>query len=387
MPTSFACGRADNMPLNPNSSIAGGSKPAHFDPISSLAQMSQQLTNSVSSLNGQPGNASGMMPFNSHPMMMGPGEMGMSGMGDGPMPNMGPMDGPCNMPMGMGMQYPNMQNSPQGMINTTSAMSISPKLCNPMGGPGHMGPFPTPLGPRMQRPSFPPGQNPYNGANIQVKASAPNTIQYLPARPQVSSSNPRAPPSLDFLHRFANPLNNIDGKMAGQNPSLNFPGYIPPGPMGGMSMGPGPMEGMGDMGPMMGMPGGIMSQGMVMRGMRPQGNMMRMPHMGNAFNGPANGPDQMFPGPNMGQGANPQMFVAGSKSSPMGLGAPDASQPLPPSMGQASNFKSSPFVGPTTADPNYAQQFHNFQQQLYATTSTRSQIGQGMPPNQYFVPK
>ena len=41
-------------------------------------------------------------------------------------------------------------------------------------------------------------------------------------------------------------------------------------------------------------------------------------------------------------------------------------------------FKSSPFMGPTTADPNYAQQFHNFQQQLYAT-NTRSQMN-NQPP-------
>merc|ERR1712071_43071 len=41
--------------------------------------------------------------------------------------------------------------------------------------------------------------------------------------------------------------------------------------------------------------------------------------------------------------------------------------------GSGPGFKSSPFLGPTTADPNYAQQFHNFQQQLYAT-NTRSQM-------------
>ncbi|CAH0562176.1 unnamed protein product [Brassicogethes aeneus] len=94
---------------------------------------------------------------------------------------------------------------------------------------------------------------------------------------------------------------------------------------------------------------------------------------------------QQGPGGPMGN-PNAQMFVGGPKGSPMGGpmggGAPDASQPLPPSMGQNNSFKNSPFVGPTTADPNYAQQFHNFQQQLYAT-STRSQMGgggQGMGP-------
>lgn len=60
-------------------------------------------------------------------------------------------------------------------------------------------------------------------------------------------------------------------------------------------------------------------------------------------------------------------------------------------------FKQSQFVGPTTADPNYAQQYLNFQQQLYST-NTRTQLSNqpGMPgsglippnPNQpFFVPK
>lgn len=97
---------------------------------------------------------------------------------------------------------------------------------------------------------------------------------------------------------------------------------------------------------------------------------------------------------------NAQMFVGGPKGSPMGgmgMGGPppDAGQPLPPSMSQNNSFKSSPFVGPTTADPNYAQQFHNFQQQLYAT-GTRNPMGgppmgpgppPGHPQQAYFNPK
>jgi hypothetical protein len=39
------------------------------------------------------------------------------------------------------------------------------------------------------------------------------------------------------------------------------------------------------------------------------------------------------------------------------------------------NRQSSPFMVPTTSDPHYAQQFHNFQQQLYAT-NTRGVQGQ-----------
>lgn len=55
--SNYGCSvRSDNVPLNPNSTstMSGNPKVSHFDPISSLAQMSQQLTNSVASnLNGQ----------------------------------------------------------------------------------------------------------------------------------------------------------------------------------------------------------------------------------------------------------------------------------------------------------------------------------------------
>ena len=36
--------------------------------------------------------------------------------------------------------------------------------------------------------------------------------------------------------------------------------------------------------------------------------------------------------------------------------------------------------GPTTNDPNYAQEFHNFQQQLYATNTNRNSSRGGGPP-------
>lgn len=115
----------------------------------------------------------------------------------------------------------------------------------------------------------------YNGANIQVKASAPNTIQYLPARPQMGNNNPRGPPSVEFLQRYTNPMNSMEGnKMGGMGfyPNCNQMGPNSGGPpgndmrMGGMNhphmermmdggMGPGgqdgmgPMDGMGNMGP------------------------------------------------------------------------------------------------------------------------------------------
>lgn len=391
----YGCPRADNVPLNPNctSSMSGNPKVSHFDPISSLAQMSQQLTNSVaSSLNGQGNQGGGMMNFGSpsmHMMDMG----GCHGLGD--------LDqGPGNM-LGIPMQGPPHPhvfhtNSPMGP-GGGPIRSLSPKL--PGAFVNHM-----PM-PRMMGRPPPPGPNPYNGANVQVKPNAPNTIQYMPAKSQMGNApSPRGPPSLDFLQRVANPLSNLDSKMPSQNlqyfpncgPGGSMPGPGGPGPGGMPVPGPphmhhmdGPMTAEGTMNPMMAggpmgnnagpmMGGGMGMLGGMMPMMRPAmrpgpgpgpGGMMRMPQMG--FNGP-NGPvpDGIF-------NPNAQMFVSGPKGSPMGLGAPDASQPLPPSMGQSNSFKNSNFVGPLTADPNYAQQYHNFQQQLYAT-STRSQMG-GQP--------
>lgn len=441
--SNYGCSvRSDNVPLNPNSTstMSGNPKVSHFDPISSLAQMSQQLTNSVAStLNGQGQNQpGGMMNFPS-PMHMGVMD---------PMCHIPEMEGnpnPCSMMMPMhGPNHPHQYHpgNPSGGSPMGAVRSLSPKMGPgpPPGGVYPQGPMAIP--PRMMGRL--PGCNPYNGANIQVKPSAPNTIQYLPAKPQMTNHGnpPRGPPSLDFLQRFANPMmNNMDGKMPGYfgpggggPPNNGHMGGAPPPPhhhmgegppqmggdgppvMGGMP-GPGMMNGgmvpppgaqmgpgmpMGPQGPMGGPPMGMGP--MVRGGMRPPGGMnmmpVRMPQMG--FNGPANGgmpPGDvgMFP-PNQPQG----MYVSGPKSSPMGgMGQPDASQPLPPSIGQSSTFKNSPFVGPTTTDPNYAQQFHNFQQQLYATT-TRSQLnsgamgpggpgGPGPPPPQqqqpYFVPK
>lgn len=91
-------------------------------------------------------------------------------------------------------------------------MNLSPKMSGgPMGGPmGPMGPDASMMGPRMGGPGKMP---PFNGANVQVKASAPNTIQYLPTRPQMPcNTGPRGPPSLDFLQRVTNPMQMDGGK-------------------------------------------------------------------------------------------------------------------------------------------------------------------------------
>ncbi|XP_063219698.1 protein BCL9 homolog [Bacillus rossius redtenbacheri] len=458
----FSCVRSENLPLNPNSGsgIICNGKPAHFDPITSMAQMSQQLANSVAnSPNGQSsglmtgiGNASGvggMIPFSS-----GMHQLQMNEMGNCPgLPD--PQTGPSNF-VGMQMQTAPHSYSPNsnmgvgivpqcsGGVNTTPSSNqpnvhtnspVSPKPGNMMMGlVSSHNPASYPGSSVPQRMlGRPPAPNPYSGANIQVKASAPNTIQYLPAKPQSGNSGPRGPPSLDFLQRFASPLPNLDTKvpshnlqyfpnggppntpsMASMNMSLNRPNCVVSGmnpQLGGMGPNCGPaghmaMNGsmMGPNSPMVNMnismstnmgmgpgPGTGPSLAQMRGGLRPSG-MMRMQPMGGSLFGIPTGPgqpvDQIFsPGPN--NAPNSQMFVPGPKSSPLSLGgAPDASQPLPPSMGQSNSFKNSPFIGPTTADPNYAQQFHNFQQQLYAT-NTRSQVNNpSMGQNQsFFIPK
>ena len=91
-----------------------------------------------------------------------------------------------------------------------------------------------------------------SGTFATVKASAPNTIQYLPSRPPHSQAGPRGPPSLEFLQRFANP--GMDKNMG---PMGMGPGG-PIGPNGPMTSMNGPPMGMN--GPMMG-PGGPMGMG------------------------------------------------------------------------------------------------------------------------------
>lgn len=190
------------------------------------------------------------------------------------------------------------------------------------------------------------------GANVQVKLGAPNTIQYLPARPQNPVvAPPHRAPSLDFLQRFATPLTNLDAKVPTQNLQ-----YFPPS---------GPPQ---RAGPVMMMRGGPAGAGVYAgaRGLPPM----------DAYAGGPNGPQHGMP-----VGA---MFQGGKGLRPAspggGPGGEVVSQPLPPTVGQTFSYKQSPFYGPTTADPNYAVQFHNFQQQLYAT-NTRSQGGAASGPS------
>ncbi|KOC65259.1 Protein BCL9 like protein [Habropoda laboriosa] len=419
----------NNVPLNPNN-IGGrlGSLTAmstnHFDPITSLAQMSQQLTNTAASNSlGNEGpihsGNTGMMQFGNphgmHMMQMG-GEMNGSCHMGGPTSEPGEVGGMC-----MGLAGPPTSYSPT--TSHTGSPGVPSKMGHPIMGHGMMSSHSGNAGSAYPGgdPHAPPprlmtghvtGPSPYNGANVQVKPSAPNTIQYLPARPNVGHT-PRGPPSLDFLQRFTNPLSNLESKMG--TPSVNlqyFPNGCVPNSMGPHSGMPSTMSGgLPGMGGSPRMDGQSMNTSVGVHpsmrpvgNMRPQPNLMRMQHMvgGGVFPGGSMDPDKVFPPDMVSQvpnQPNPGMYVSGSKGSPMGLGPPpDATQPLPPSMGGAtSNFKNSPFVGsgPSMSDPNYAQQFHNFQQQLYATGTRGSgppHPNLHPPPNshshqQFFMPK
>lgn len=338
----YQCMGPANVPLNPNGlNVTTANKSSHFDPISSLAQMSQQLTNNVpNSPVSQPPMMANMhqnlVSYSANPTN-NPHLMPLNDMHH--MPN-APPDHRLQNPMQQ--NFSNAPRMPPCPNNVNPNMSVSPKLIQNYGVPRPM----------------PRGMN-YNGTNVQVKPNAPNTIQYLPSRPQ-SNAGSRGPPSLDFLQRFSNPLSNLDAKVPTHNLQY-FPNSYPQGGMNDMGM----CSPHGNIRPPVrnGNPG-------MMRLQSPQ-----MSPMG--FSNP-----EMYSNPN-----NCQMFGPGAKPGPLGM-APDASQPLPPSMGQSNNFKNSSFIGPTTADPNYAQQFHNFQQQLYAT-NTRGQLNsQSMASSQhYFIPK
>lgn len=487
-----------DMPLNPSAAAAAAAAAGlqtsqqqpmkHFDPISSLAQMNQQLANNVAGGGASPiVNHGGGVPSLHHPGGPGhhPGAHPSGGMmspfgggGGPPIHMLGSNNDPMCGPMGMGnsgmhdggiggppgsggriMYGPGPVPPPPG--GSGSGMSIGPGSGLPMGMPpigggrngglimnncvggGPMSPKSSSMiqqqyQQQQQRlmPRIPPGSGPgvpYNGgANIQVKPSAPNTIQYLPnnsrgprgAPPPPQNQQQQQQPSLDFLQRFSggpsnggNPLSNLDGKVPTHNlqyfPNSGGGGYNNNSGMNDIMCGNGgPPGGLGGM-----PPGGPNNNRAMMRG-GPAG----MIRLGNGNNGIGMG-DGMFssggggPPPHH-SSCHPQqqiMMMGGGSSGPPpqqhkgggmigGPGPPDATQPLPPSMGGGGGpssgsgpvgFRGGPptansFIGPTTTDPNYAQQFHNFQQQLYAT-NTRGGSGPSGPggggPQQFFVSK
>ncbi|XP_041632570.1 protein BCL9 homolog [Drosophila kikkawai] len=484
--------RSDNIPLNPNSGGTHRPSPQNkmisqsFDPISSLAQMSQQLTSCVSSMGGSPGGGAPPAGMNMNIPDMNMEHALLTGLDSATSLDALNQTNSCH-PMNpaimnsMGQQRlmnskmcgpgPNFNpNSPNGLgSGQLPVAGTGPSQAN------FQGQGAVPPGARLM------GRMPLNfgsnfNPNIHVKASTPNTIQYMPVRPQNVSNNNnnnnngaggvgtggagnvRMPPSLEFLQRYANPQ-MAGGGAAGNGPSIDGGPGIMPG-MPGMMVGP---SGAGSM--LMTSPneqqqkmahtpgsnyfqncnqqpaiveeegggGGGLDPGMIIghqpsmiRGIRPHNSNMLRPHlMGPRLQQPAVNRQLPFTGHgadldcssagdptaffNSASGQSAALLTASQQQQqsqqpksqllktmmPAGIcqnqsGASGGvgqmqqlqGQGLGPGPGPNNNNINVPsnggvvsnvnFVGPSSNDLKYAQQYHSFQQQLYAT-NTRSQ--------------
>merc|ERR1719443_62479 len=118
---------------------------------------------------------------------------------NGPGPMMGPrgpMMGPGGPMGGPGPGGP--MGGPGGPMGGPGGPMGGPGPGGPMGGPGMMGPggpMGPPGGPMSNSCSMPSSSSQPGGTFTTVKASAPNTIQYLPSAPPNSQAQgPRGPP-------------------------------------------------------------------------------------------------------------------------------------------------------------------------------------------------
>ncbi|XP_075165490.1 protein BCL9 homolog [Haematobia irritans] len=251
MPPQFR--RTDNIPLNPNCNRVNQNKAvSNFDPIASLAQMSQQLTGSAMGLSsiGGGGNNSSLMDGNTGEMMGGPpsgrvndhsmdhcnqmpgnslGMMGGLGVRSGQFPpdinSMDPMDQRMlNGKLGM----------PPGHFNHNTLTGVGLRDSN-MPGNEMMS---------SNRSIMPNRRMPNNfdnfnmSSNVHIRASAPNTIQYMPARAQ-NMNNMRVPPNMEFFQRYphgnmgaGNPSGHINNEMTNPN-MMNMFGNCGPNRGGG----------------------------------------------------------------------------------------------------------------------------------------------------------
>jgi len=301
--------------------------------------------------------------------------------------------------------------------------------------------------------------------NIQVKASTPNTIQYMPVRAQNANNNNnngannvRMPPSLEFLQRYANPQMGAVGNgspicpPSASDGTPGMPGLMAGPGAGGMLMNssgeqhqnkitnnPGASNGinffqncnqMSIVDEEGGLPGhdGSMNIGQpsMIRGMRPHAmrpNVMgaRMPPVNRQiqFAQSSDGidcvgdPSSFFTNASC-NSAGPHMFGSAQqanqpktqhiKNIPSGMcqnqsglavaqgqiqlhgqGHAQGQSLIGPtnlmsnagSVSATNGVSGINFVGPSSTDLKYAQQYHSFQQQLYAT-NTRSQQQQHM---------
>lgn len=345
-----------NIPQNPNHRMPNFDQAFPNMPCNELAEpgnfpganMHPSMGGYLNNFANSPRIPSNEPPFGMHPG--GPNSFGSMPHMNGP-PEGGSMNGPNSMPP---MMMPGGGGPPQG----------NPRFSNSLNRPAN--------------PSNTHGAR-YNSPNIQVKPDAPNTIQYLPSRPQgvPTSAPPSRPPNLDFLQQ---PL-SMGGKPS-QPPNSGPPYFGPNGPPGPMGMPPRPMQGHMNMNfnrPQM---------------MRPQGMPNGPPGMGGPMGSPMPGlgppmalPDMYSraPGPNsMGNGPGPNMVGPPGNFLPPGPVSSKGNAPVGAMHGDGGqsfgNFKQ-PF--PNTSDPNYAAQFHNFQQQLYATNTRNSATNPRMTSNPF----
>ncbi|XP_037956611.1 protein BCL9 homolog isoform X2 [Teleopsis dalmanni] len=470
------CRRSDNVPLNPNISRSNPNKMSlPFDPISSLAQMSQQLTSCVP-LNSGVGNSVCNMGENNISSNVNQNMEALISTIDGNVDHCSPISTnnaliPPHLNTGGPFGTSNCHINP--MINSMGQRLLSPKICG-SGFPANTS------GMREAHNSFPGmmpghprmiGRLPFGNfnvsSNIQVKASTPNTIQYMPVKPQNNGNNMRIPPSLEFLQRYANPqMSNASNIIDNSNITPITSGVIPdqtklvnsnvqPGHninffqnCNQMSVG-GSIGGEDEIASNLLQAHDMNMPPLIARGMRPirHSNMNNpvitaprmqaatMPQfsgssqdsidcsdLNNVFCPPTNSPataNQIFPGSgqqkqiNKGMSGICQNINSGNSTGnnmqvhntaltqndtavmQSAMNAPSAMLGANPNnnimqntlvlsnnVGSAgpcavgsntnSNVNYKSFVGPNTNDLKYAQQYHSFQQQLYAT-STRSQ--------------
>lgn len=208
-----------NIPLNPNCNrITHSKNTGVFDPISSLAQMSQQLTGcgvGLSVMNaGNSFSGGSLLDVNSAELMAGhsgrsdqldhynqignTNNISMLGMGGGVSPILGRSN-----------QFPSDINLLCGETSSMDQRMLNGKICvpnmsgnfnpNSLNGIGCNETMSSNRGRRMLG-NF---DNFNISSNVHVRASAPNTIQYMPPRSQ-NLNNMRVPPSIEFFQRYSN---------------------------------------------------------------------------------------------------------------------------------------------------------------------------------------
>nr|XP_027198520.1 uncharacterized protein DDB_G0283357-like [Dermatophagoides pteronyssinus] len=379
-----------NQMMGPNQKGGNGRMPANYDqsfgPDPGIGQMPP--CNDMNDSNNYGGPPHMVQSTNMPPMNYPPNNFSQSTNSSMPSnmipPNSDPPYG-GSMHSGSGSFSPMPMNTPtHSMIDQSSSNGPSPipSMMQP-GGPGSQGNF----GPRMppssnvnrpMNPSNNHGQR-YNSPNIQVKPDAPNTIQYLPSRPQgPTTTPPNRPPNLDFLQQSLNmgsnkssgpppPSNpyyppNSAGSMTPNRPNMNFGG--PHGPGGPSMMRPQNMN----------TAAGPPVSGPPQPGNMCAGNdMMFNRQPGSANHQMTNGPSRMPPPP------------PNSNFGPNGPPLPPVNGPIPPT-GQKPSGNNGPVLHPDSFDKfdndsAYAQQYHNFQQQLYATNTRNSANNPRMSSN------